>query len=126
MSQTQSPDRYAEPAPSAGRPHYAAPAPRPGGMSRATARGIEYSIIGLCLLSLILVFQPFSLTLYGIGAGLVVLGGLAFSLVPLCRPGAPLRGVVRAGIVVLLILLVVFAIALGTSFAYVCYLQSGT
>ena len=119
------PDPYAEPRPTAGRPHYAAPPPRPGGMGRTTARGIEYGIIGLCLVALGFVFQPFSLTLFGVGAALVVLGGLSFNLVPFCRPGAPLRGVVRAGLVVLAILLTVVAIAMATSWAYVWYLQAG-
>ena len=118
------PDPYAEPAPTAGRPHYAAPPPRPGGMSRATAHSIETAIIGLCLLALLLIFQPFSLTLFSIGAGLVVLGGLAFNLVPMCRPGAPLWGVVRAGLIVLTILIVVAAVAMGTSWLYVLYLAS--
>jgi len=125
MSEARSPDRYAEPAPTAGHPHYGAPAPRPGGMSRATARGIEFSIIALCLVALLLIFQPFSLTLYGIGAGLVVLGALSFNLIPFCRPGAPLRGVIRAGLVILAILVVVITIALTTSWLYVWWLQSG-
>ena len=121
-----SPDPYAEPAPTAGRPHYAArPAPAGEGMGRATARGIEYGIIALCVVALVFIFQPFSLTLFGIGAALVVLGGLSFNLVPFCRPGAPLKGVVRAGVVVLVILLVVAAIAMATSWAYVWYLQTG-
>ena len=120
-----SPDPYAESVSTAGRPHYAAagPAPPGEGMSRATARAIEYGIIGLCVVGLVFIFQPFSLTLYGIGAALVVLGGLSFNLVPFCRPGAPLRGVVRAGLVVLAILAVVTAIAMATSWAYVWYLQ---
>jgi hypothetical protein len=120
-----SPQPVAEPVPTAGHPHYAAPPPQPGGMSRTTARGIEHGIVALCLFALACIFQPFSLTLYGIGAGLVVLGGLSFNLIPMCRPGAPLRGVIRAGLIVLTILLTVFAIALATSFAYVWYLQAG-
>ena len=66
------------------------------GMSATTARRIERGIIVLCLASLILIFQPFSKLLYGIGAGLVVLGGLSFNLVPLCQPGRPLKRLVRA------------------------------
>lgn len=41
------------------------------------ARRAEYSIIGVCLLALVLIFQPYSVTLFTIGAGLVVFGGLA-------------------------------------------------
>ena len=99
-------------------------APPRKGMSARTARSIEFAIIGLCLVSLVLIFQPFSQTLYGVGAGLVVLGGLAFNLVPLCRPGVPLRTVVTVGIVVLAILLVVILLALGATELYALYLAS--
>jgi hypothetical protein len=95
------------------------------GMSPATARLIEYSIIGLCVISLIMIFQPFSLTLYGVGAGLVVLGGLAFNLIPHCRPGVPLRRLVTVALIVLVLLVVVFCLAVGTSYLYAWYLEAG-
>jgi hypothetical protein len=94
------------------------------GMSAATARTIEYSIIGLCVISLVLIFQPFSLRLYGIGAGLVVLGGLAFNLIPQCRPGVPGRWLVTVGLIVLALLVVVFLLAVGTSYLYAWYLEA--
>ena len=94
------------------------------GMSAATARTIEYSIIALCLIALIMIFQPFSLTLYGIGAGLVVLGGLAFNLIPHCRPGVPLRWLITVALIVLAILVVAFALAVGTSYLYAWYLEA--
>jgi hypothetical protein len=97
----------------------------PQGMSPATARTIEYAIIALCVLSLIMIFQPFSLTLYGIGAGLVVLGGLAFNLIPHCRPGVPLRWLVTVALIVLAILVVAFLLAVGTSYLYAWYLEAG-
>ena len=94
------------------------------GMSAGTARRIEYAIIALCLLSLIMIFQPFSLTLYGIGAGLVVLGGLAFNLIPHCRPGVPVRWLVTVALIVLAILVVAFVLAVGTSYLYAWYLEA--
>ena len=94
------------------------------GMSAATARTIEYSIIGLCVISLVMVFQPFSPTLYGIGAGLVVVGGLAFNLIPHCRPGVPLRWLLTVALIVLALLVVVFALAVGTSYLYAWYLEA--
>jgi hypothetical protein len=100
------------------------PQTRDSGMSAATARGIEYAIINLCVLALVLIFQPFSLTLYGIGAGLVVLGGLAFNLIPHCRPGVPLRWLVTVGLIVLALLIVVFLLAIGSTYLYALYLQS--
>ena len=90
-----------------------------------TARRIERGIIVLCLASLILIFQPFSKLLYGIGAGLVVLGGLSFNLVPLCQPGRPLKSLVRAGFIVLLLLLVVALLAISAAHLYGVYLSRG-
>ena len=52
------------------------PTDRAGGMSPATARTIEHAIIGLCVAALVMIFQPFSLILYGIGAGLWCWAGL--------------------------------------------------
>ena len=95
------------------------------GITAATARTLEYSIIALCVVSLVLIFQPFSLTLYGIGAGLVVLGGLAFNLIPHCRPGVPLRWLFTVALIVLALLMVVFVLAVGTSYLYAWYLEAG-
>ena len=100
-----------------------APGAAPG-MSAATARAIEYAIIALCALALVLIFQPFSLTLYGIGAGLVVLGGLAFNLIPHCRPGVPLRWLGTVALIVLTLLLAVFLLALGSTYLYALYLET--
>jgi hypothetical protein len=92
------------------------------GMSAATARTIEYAIIALCVISLLMIFQPFSLTLYGIGAGLVVLSGLLFNLIPQCRPGVPLRWLATVALTVLALVIVVFVLAVGTSYLYAWYL----
>jgi hypothetical protein len=95
--------------------------------ARLTARQawiVEWSIIGLCILALVLVFQPFWLPLYSVGAGLVVLGGLAFNLVPLCRPGVPAKTLIKAGLVVLILLLVVAALAIGSAYLYGFYLKA--
>ncbi|MBV8474922.1 MAG: hypothetical protein JO234_16015, partial [Hyphomicrobiales bacterium] len=51
------------------------------GMTARQAKTIEYTIIFISVLSLVLLFQPFSLGLYSVGAGLVVVAGLAFNLV---------------------------------------------
>ena len=94
------------------------------GMTATQARRVEYGIIGLCIAALVMIFQPFSLTLFGIGAALVVLGGLAFNLVPLCRPGVRASRLLKAGGIVLLILLVVAGIAIAAAHLYGVYLQS--
>jgi hypothetical protein len=98
--------------------------PETRGMSAATALTIEYAIIGLCVAALVMIFQPFSLALYGIGAGLVVLGGLAFNLIPHCRPGVPLKWLLTVALIVIVLLVVVFALAVGTTYLYAWYLEA--
>ena len=93
-------------------------------MTSRQARRVEYSIIGLCLAALVMIFQPYSLTLFSIGAGLAVLGGLAFNLVPLCRPGVTVRALLKAGGIVLIILAVVVALAIGSAKLYAIYLTA--
>ena len=89
-----------------------------GGMSDRTASTVENASIGLCIAALVFVFQPFSKLVSGIGMGLVVLGGLAFNLVPLCEPGSPARSLVKAAIIVVLVFIVVLILALGSAHLY--------
>ena len=93
------------------------------GMSRAQAAGIRNVILTLCIVSLIFIFQPFSVTLFGIGMAAVVVGGLAFNLIPLCEAGKPLASVVRAAIIVVVILFVVIGLAIGSAELYGIYLR---
>jgi hypothetical protein len=95
-----------------------------GGLTARQAWIVEWSIIGLCILALVLVFQPFWLPLYSIGASLVVFAGLAFNLVPLCRPGVPAKTLIKAGLVVLILLLVVAALAIASAYLYGIYLKA--
>ena len=92
------------------------------GMSRKMAGRIEFGIIGLCLLALVMIFQPFSRLAFTAGCILVVIGGLAFNLVPLCKPGRSLRSLLRAAAVVLAVFGVVVLLALGSAFLYGIYL----
>lgn len=98
--------------------------PSDPGMTPRQARAIEWGIIALCLLSLIFIFQPFTMPLFSIGAGLVVLGGLMFNLVPLCRPGVPLRSIITAAAIVFGILIVAIGLAIGSAELYAIYLRS--
>ncbi|MEM7042542.1 MAG: hypothetical protein AAF543_07005 [Pseudomonadota bacterium] len=91
-------------------------------MNAGQARLIEYSIIGLCLAALMMIFQPFTISFYSIGAGLVVLGGLAFNLIPFCREGVPLAKLGKVGLIVLAILGVAILLGIGTGYLYVWYL----
>lgn len=95
-----------------------------GRMTAAQAGTIEGLIIALCLLALFAIFQPFSLGLFSLGCVLVVVGGLAFNLVPLCQPGRPLRDVGKAALVILIVFVVVLLLALASAWLYGVYLQA--
>ena len=99
-------------------------APLTAGMSETQARTAEGAIIALCLFALFAIFQPFSLALFSIGCGLVVLGGLAFNLVPFCQPGRPARDLWRAAGVILVVFAVVVVLALASAWLYGVYLQA--
>jgi len=88
------------------------------GMSRASAFRLEAFIIGLGVLALVLIFQPFSIRLYAIGSGLVVLAGLINNLLPLAEPGVKLRSVVKVGLVVAMIFCIVLLIAMTAAHLY--------
>ena len=91
------------------------------GMSSRTAATVEFTIIGLCIVALALIFQPFSLLLFSIGCGLVFVGAMAFNLVPVAVPGVPVRSVVIAGVVVLILLVVVIGLAILSAWLYGVY-----
>jgi len=93
-----------------------------GGMSRAQAKTIEYAIIALAIVAILMIFQPFSLSLFSWGCGLVVVAGLAFNLVPFCRPGVPARMLVRVIVIVLIILALAAVLGIVTANLYVWYL----
>jgi hypothetical protein len=97
------------------------PAP---GMKPGTARTLEYTIIGIGVAALLLIFQPFSLALFGIGCGLVVFAGLANNLLPLAQPGVPASSVIRAAVIVAILFLVVTGLSIGAAMLYGVYLQS--
>ena len=103
----------------------AAPAGTTGraGMSATTARTIEWAIIALCLASLVFVFQPVSPAFHAVGMVLVVVGALAFNLVPLCRPGRPAMGLVKVTAIIAVILAVAIGIAIGTAVLYGDYVR---
>ena len=93
-------------------------------MTAFQAKMLERSIIGLCVLSVIFIFQPFSITLFSIGCVTVVIGALAFNLVPFCREGTPWRAIIKVTVIILIILGVAAALGVGTAFLYVDYLET--
>ncbi len=91
---------------------------RAAGMSPRTALRLEYTIIGLGILALALIFQPFSLFLYGIGCALVVMAALLNNLLPLCQPGVLLRSVVTVGLTIATIFCIALLISIAAAHLY--------
>jgi cytochrome c biogenesis factor len=89
-----------------------------GGMSPAAARKLEYMIIGLGVLALLMIFQPFNISLFAIGCILVVLAALINNLLPLAQPGVPARSVVRAAMVVAMIFCIVLLVSIFAAHLY--------
>ena len=93
-------------------------------MTAAQAKWLERIIIGVCVLSVIAIFQPFSITLFSIGCVTVVIGALAFNLVPLAQEGTEWRFIAKVSLIILFILGVAASLGVGTAFLYVDYLES--
>ncbi len=89
-----------------------------GGMSPKVALRLEFFIIGLGLLALVLIFQPFSLTLFAVGSGLVVLAGLVNNLLPLAQPGVQARSVIIVALVVAMIFCIVLLVSISAAHLY--------
>ena len=88
------------------------------GMTAKAALRLEMFIIGLGILALILIFQPFSITVFAVGSGLVVLAGLANNLLPLAQPGVPARSVFVVALVVAMIFCIVLLVAISAAHLY--------
>lgn len=88
------------------------------GMTAEQALRLEYAIIGLGVVALIFIFQPFSLGLFAVGSGLVVLAALINNLLPLAVPGVPARSVVTVAMVVAFIFCIVLLLAITAAHFY--------
>jgi cytochrome c biogenesis factor len=88
------------------------------GLTEAGARKLEYAIIGLGVLALLMIFQPFNMSLFTIGGIMVVLAGLANNLLPLAQPGVPRRSVVTVAMVVAMIFCIVLLLAIFAAHLY--------
>lgn len=93
-------------------------------MSAWQAKTIEWSIILLCIGSIGMIFQPYSMQLFGIGCVTVIVGALAFNLVPFCREGVPFRQLFKVIGIVLVVLVLAALLGIVTAQAYVWYLGS--
>jgi hypothetical protein len=88
------------------------------GMSSQTAVRLEFFIIGLGILALLMIFQPFSITLFTIGCIVVVLAGLINNLLPMAQTGVPVRSVVTVAMVVAMIFCIVLLVAILSASLY--------
>ena len=91
------------------------------GLSQPAARRLEYSIIGLGLFALLLIFQPFSLALFGAGCALVVLSGLINNLLPLCQPGIAVRTLINTALIIAFIFCIVMLLSISAAYLYGAY-----
>ena len=96
-------------------------APRRG-LSARQAGTVEGVIVGASILSLVLIFQPFSLRLFSIGAGAVVIVGLLFNLVPMCRPGVRISSLLKGLAVIVVAFAIVTALSLASAELYAYYM----
>ena len=93
-------------------------------MTATQAKILEFSIILLCILSIVMIFQPFSMQLFSVGCVTVVFGALLFNLVPFCRAGVSAKQIGKVILIVLIVLIVAALLGIGTAFLYVEYLES--
>lgn len=87
-------------------------------LTRESALRLEFSIIGLGIVALLMIFQPFSLTVFSFGCGLVVLAALANNLLPLAESGTPWRTIAFAAVVVALIFCTALLVAITAAHLY--------
>src|SRR5687768_10115 len=89
-----------------------------GGLTPAAARTLEYSIIGLGVLALLMIFQPFSISLFTGGCALIVVAGLVNNLLPMAQPRVPRRSLVTAAMVIAMIFCIVLLAAIAVAYLY--------
>lgn len=86
---------------------------QPQNMSPRTARIVVSTVIGICLLALLFIFQPVVPELYTAGCIMVVVGGLVFNVMPFANTQNKLSRIFRVLAIVGAILLVAVLIAIG-------------
>jgi hypothetical protein len=87
-------------------------------LNKDAALRLEYAIIGLGILALVMIFQPFSLALFMVGSMIVVLAGLVNNLLPMAQPGVKGSSVVTVAMVVAMIFCIVLLVAITAAHLY--------
>lgn len=88
------------------------------GMTPKQALKLEYFIIGLGILALLMIFQPFSITLFTLGSMLVVLAGLVNNLLPLAQSGVKVRSIINIAMIVAMIFCIVLLVSILSAHLY--------
>ena len=91
---------------------------KPPVLTREGALRLEYGVIALGIFALVLIFQPFSVTLFAIGSVLVVIAGLVNNILPMAQPGVAVRSVVTVAMVVAMIFCIVLLISIAAAHFY--------
>ena len=92
--------------------------PERGILTPKSALRLEYFIIGLGILALLMIFQPFSITLFTLGSIVVVAAGLINNLLPLAQPGVARRSVVTVAMVVAMTFCIVLLMSILSAYLY--------
>jgi hypothetical protein len=88
------------------------------GMGPVAALRLEYAIIGLGILALLMIFQPFSITLFTFGCMLVVLAALINNLLPLAQASVSVKTVVKVAMIVAMIFCITLLVAIFAANLY--------
>lgn len=81
-------------------------------------------ILAMSIGSLVMVFQPFSITVFALGCMLAFISALVFNLMPALEPGVSVRQVGRVAITILIFFVAIVGFAILATYGYVLYLQA--
>lgn len=96
-------------------------------MSVLTARSARLwrgVVLTMSIGSLVMVFQPFSMTVFALGCGLAFISALVFNLMPFLHAGGQVRQVGKAALIILIAFGVMFVLAIMATYGYILYLQA--
>ena len=94
------------------------------GLTKKQAKNVERVIVLFSVVALVCLFQPFSMFLYAVACGAVVVAGLMFNLVPLCVEGVRVSQLIKIAVIIFIILFIVAIVAIGSGHLYGIYLEA--
>lgn len=93
-------------------------------LSAKSARFWRGVVLTLSISSLLMVFQPFSMSVFAAGCILAFVAALVFNLMPFLQAGGSWKQVRKASLIILIVFVVLFAVANLATYGYVLYLQA--